>query len=231
MASPVTPVAPITYVKATDQQHMLFLFFPVKHEAKAEALEKVSQLQHHIMARSAAESGPDLRASTGVHFFMFYLLLDGHNPGLPVPSFQTFPGKHLLVVQSIYDADFAPYISSFVNVPAIAEGLDNILKIMDETGIPGVDPKGANSAYTILKNGGVAKDPAAFYCLLMRYNFADPTIPASIKSPLTNKYILGGTFPGLTVGKILQNYQDAESLWPSKPVEIEFGKSSKPNCP
>lgn len=223
--------SPVTYVKATEQQHMLFLFFPVKNGAKEEALEKVSQLQHHIMAHSAAAAGPDLRASTGVHFFFFYFLPDGHNPGLPVPSFQTFPGKHLLVVQSIYDADFAPYISSFVNVPAIAEGLDNILKIMDETGIPGVDPKGPNSAYAILKKGGVATDPAAFYCLLMRYNFADPTIPASTKSSLTNKYILGGTFPGLTVGKILQNYQDAETLWPFPPVEIEFAKSLKPNCP
>jgi hypothetical protein len=219
------------FVKATDQQHMLFLFFPIKKAHQAEAVEKVGELYHNIMAHAAAPSDPDLRASTGVHFFLFYILPDGQNPGLPVPSFQTFPGKHLLVVQSIYDADFAPYISSFVNVPKIAQGLDSILGLMDETGIPGVDPDGPNSANTILAKDGVAKNAAAFYCLLMRYNFADPTIPASTQALPGKKYFLGGTFPGLTVGKILQNYPDADTLWPFPPVDLKFGESLKPNCP
>lgn len=223
--------SPVTYVKATDQQHMLFLFFPLKKGVHAEAAEKVNQLSHHIMAHSgAAAAGPgDLRAATGVHFFLFYLLGDGQNPGLPVPSFQTFPGKNLLVVQSIYDADFGPYISSFVNVPAIAEGLNNILSLMDETGIPGVDPDGPTSANYILSHGKVEANAEAFYCLLMRYNFADPTIPASTH-PTSPKYVLGGTFPGLTIGKILQHYPDAETLWPFPPVKIEFAKSVKPTC-
>jgi hypothetical protein len=223
--------SPITYVKAADQQHMLFLFFPLKKSAKSEAVEKASHLQHLIMAHADAATAPgDLRASTGVHFFLFYHLSDGQNPGLPVPSFQTFPGKDLLVVQSIYDADFAPYISSFVNVPAIAQGLNGILMLMDENGIPGVDPKGPTSASFILANGGVEKNPAAFFCLLMRYNFADPTIPAATSSPKGQKYILGGTFPGLTIGKILQNYPNAAADWPFPPVEIEFAKSVKPTC-
>ena len=222
--------SPVTYVKAADQQHMLFLFFPLKKAVHTEAVEKVHHLYHNLMAHGEAQSGPDLRPSTGVHFFLFYLLPDGHNPGLPVPSFQSFPGKNLLVVQSLYDADFAPYISSFVNVPAIADGLNKILLLMDETGIPGVDPDGPTSANYILAHGGVEKNAAAFYCLLMRYNFADPTIPASTKASTTTKYILGGTFPGLTVGKILQNYPDAETLWPFPPGEIEFAKSIKPNC-
>src|ERR1700733_4935322 len=137
--------SPVTYVKAADQQHMLFLFFPLKKSAQSKAVEEVNQLYHHLMGHSAGATGPgDLRASTGVHFFLFYHLADGQNPGLPVPSFQSFPGKDLLVVQSIYDADFAPYISSFVNVPKIAKGLDSILGLMDETGIPGVDPDGPN---------------------------------------------------------------------------------------
>jgi len=221
--------SPITYVKAAEQQHMLFLFMPVKKAGLAQALTHAHELSHHITAAAPA-GGPDLRASTGVHFFLFYGLGDGQTPGLPVPSFQTFPGKNLLVVQSLYDADFAPYISSFVTVPAIAAGLNAILMAMDETGIPGVDPDGPTSAKFILANGGVEKNPAAFNCLLMRYNFADPTIPAAAKSSGHAKYTLGGTFPGLTIGKILQNYPDAETLWPFPPVTIEFAKSIKPNC-
>jgi len=221
--------SPVSYVKAADQQHMLFLFFPLKKSAQSEAVEKVNHLHHLIMANGDGEPG-DLRAATGVHFFLFYHLSDGQNPGLPVPSFQTFPGKDLLVVQSIYDADFAPYISSFVNVPAIAKGLNGILFLMDESGIPGVDPNGPTSANFILANGGVEKNPAAFFCLLMRYNFADPTIPAATKSSGKDKYILGGTFPGLTIGKILQNYPDADTIWPFPPVDIEFAKSVKPTC-
>jgi hypothetical protein len=219
---------PITYVKAAEQQHMLFLFLPVKKTGLTDALTSVHELHQQIQGVPSA--GPDLRASTGVHFFLFYGLGDGQTPGLPVPSFQTFPGKNLLVVQSLYDADFAPYISSFVNFPPIAAGLNEVLKAMDETGIPGVDPDGPTSAKFILANGGVVKNAAAFNCLLMRYNFADPTIPAAAKSPGPAKYTLGGTFPGLTIGKILEHYPDADTLWPFPPVDIEFAKSVKPTC-
>jgi hypothetical protein len=104
--------------------------------------------------------------------------------------------------------------------------------LMDETGIPGVDPNGPTSANFILKHGGVETNASAFYCMLMRYNLADPTQPASITPTPNAKYILGTNFPGLTVGKILQNYPNAQTLWPSPATEtpIGFGKSTSPVC-
>jgi hypothetical protein len=151
-------------------------------------------------------------------------------PALPVPSFQTAKGKDLLVVLSIYDADFGPYISAFTSNPAIAAGLDLILSLMDESGI--VQPTDPTSAAFILKHGGVAKNNTAFFKLLMRYNFADPTIPGAAKlppnTPANPKYQFGATFPGLTIGSILQNYPDAPQLWPLPPVDITFAKSTPP---
>jgi len=220
--------SPVTKVSAADEQHMLFLFFPLKKNTAKPALQHVHDLQH--ASKALLTAGPDPRALTGVHFFMFYHLPADTNPGLPVTSFQTMPGKDMLVVMSIYDADFAPYIGSFVNNPDIAKGLNLILSLMDETNIPGVDPNGPTSANYIMAHGGVVKNPAAFNCLLMRYNFADPTIAAGSSSP-TNKYNLGGTFPGLTIAKILQNYPDAETLWPLPAPTITFAPSFKPQCP
>ncbi|MGY4537124.1 hypothetical protein ACVW0P_001540 [Mucilaginibacter sp. UYNi724] len=216
---------PIKSIPAAEQQHMLFLFMPLKKKTSpAVVSQAISSLQTEI------KNITDPRAATGVHFFMFYHLLDGQapQPGLPVTSFQTMPGKDLLVVQSLYDADFAPYISSFVTNPVIAWGLDQIVNAMDETGIfPASDP---TSAISIKENGGVAQNPEAFNCLLMRYNFADPTIPASAKIPADTKYkyTLGVTFPGLTVGKVLQNYPDAPALWPFPPADITYEQSTPP---
>ncbi|MFD0763326.1 hypothetical protein ACFQZI_00580 [Mucilaginibacter lutimaris] len=216
-------VEPIKSIPAAEQQHMLLLFMPLKKQTPKETVTKaLTSIQTEMKNLS------DMRAATGVHFFMFYHLLDGQNPGLPVTSFQTMPGKDMLVVQSLYDADFAPYISSFVTNPVIAWGLNQIVDAMDEDDIvPASDP---TSAVSIKENGGVAENPDAFNCLLMRYNFADPTIPASAKTPKgTNyKYVLGFTFPGMTVGKILQNYTDAPALWPFPPVDITYEASTPP---
>jgi hypothetical protein len=219
--------SPITKISAAEQQHLLFLFLPIKAKKLAHALESVDNLQKAIKALPA--DGPDLRAATGVHFFIFYSLANGKTPGLPVPSFQTMPGKDLLVVQSIYDADFAPYISSFVTNPFIAAGLNQILESMDESDIPGVDPNGPTSANFILANGKVEKNPDAFNCLLMRYNFGDPTLAASSNAPGA-KYTFGTNFPGLTIGKILKNYPDAKTIWPAPLGKIEFATSVKPIC-
>ncbi|MES2265656.1 MAG: hypothetical protein V4520_02770 [Bacteroidota bacterium] len=216
---------PIQSVPAAEQQHMLLLFMPLKKQTPKEAVTKaLTSIQAEIKSLS------DMRANTGVHFFMFYHLLDGQKPqpALPVASFQTMPGKDLLVVQSLYDADFAPYISSFVTNELIAGALNGIVDAMDEDGIfPASDP---TSAFSISKGGGVAENPDAFNCLLMRYNFADPTIPASAIPPANtnNKYTLGFTFPGLTVGKILQNYPNAPVLWPFPPTNITYEPSTPP---
>ncbi|MBB5395744.1 hypothetical protein [Mucilaginibacter sp. AK015] len=216
--------SPITSIPAAEQQHMLFLFLPLESKASTEVAKSIASLNAEIKGNA------DLRAATGVHFFMIYHLEDGKKPQpeLPVTSFQTMPGKDLLVVQSIYDADFAPYIESFVTNPIIAIGLNGIVNAMDETGI--MDPNDPTSAAFIKNNGGVAANPDGFNCLLMRYNFGDPTLPAMAKIPLPSKakYVFSGTFPGLTVGKILQNYTDAETLWPATPVDIHFEPSTPP---
>jgi hypothetical protein len=219
---------PITYVAAPEQQHMLFMFLPIVKGTLKKGLASVAELSN--ASKTVAVGSGDLRASTGVHFSFFYGLSADEvpNPVLPVPSFQTAKGKDLLVVQALYDADFGPYISAFVNVPAIAEALNGILYIADESGI--VEDTDPTSAVFMRNNGGVAANADSFNCFLMRYNFADPTIPASLKPVAGQKYILSGTLPGLTVGKILEKYPDAKTLWPSPAVDIAFGQSIPPIC-
>ena len=214
---------PITTLTAREQQHMLLLFMPMKKFGGAKALQTVSELQLKL-----TEKAKDNRAATGVHFSMFYYLPAGTTPKLPVPSFQTAEGKDLLVVQALYDADFKPYIDSFVNDTDIAGGLNFILEHMDESGI--VKDTDPTSAKYIIDNGKVEENPNEFYCLLMRYNFADPTIPAAAKITSLNKYLLTHTFPGLTIEKILDNYPNARELWPSKAPAINFAESKKPVC-
>ncbi|MEB0260315.1 MULTISPECIES: hypothetical protein [unclassified Mucilaginibacter] len=215
---------PIKSIPAAEEQHMLLLFLPLKKKTNETVAKAVATLN------AEAKAGNDLRAATGVHYFMIYHLADGQKPlpALPVTSFQTMPGKDMLVVLSIYDADFAPYIASFVTNPVIAFGLNAIVNAMDETGI--MDPEDPRSAAYIKDNGGVAANPDAFNCLLMRYNFGDPTVPAAAKIPANSnyKYVLSATFPGLTVGKILQNYPNAEALWPSTAVDIQYEPSTPP---
>ena len=212
---------------------MLFLFFPLKKGALGGALKSAHELTNTPRTEAAVVGGGvDPRVATGVHFFMFYGLPadTAPNPPLPVPSFTTAPGKDLLVVVSIYDRDFSPYISAFTSNPTIAAGLDGILHLMDETGI--ISPTDPTSAAFIEAHGGVAKNNAGFLSLLMRYNFADPTIPAANKFPVNTphnaKYLLGATFPGLTVASILQNYPAAETLWPLPAPEITFAASAPP---
>lgn len=223
---------PITLVAAPQQQHMLFLFLPIKKGFFKKAVEAVNELSNLSKAVTTGSPGPgDIRAATGVHFSFFYGLPADTTPvpALPVTSFQTEKGKDLLVVQALYDADFAPYISAFVNVPAIAAGLNFVLSIADESGI--IDPENPTSAAYISANGGVVTNPDAFNCFLMRYNFADPTLPASLKpTRAVQKYLFQGTFPGLTVGNILQNYPDANILWPFPAVDITFPPSTAPDC-
>lgn len=228
---------PMTSLAAPAEQHMLFLFFPLKKGSLPQALEgaRTSFGAQPTLASCQAESaadGIDPRVQTGVHFFMFYGLPADTTPqpSLPVPSFQTSPGKDLLVVISLYDADFGPYISAFTSQPPIAQGLDTILSLMDESGL--VEPSDPSSAAFILAHGGVAKNNSSFLTLLMRYNFADPTIPGAnvfpVNTPASPKYLLGATFPGLTVGAILQNYPQAESLWPLPAPAIQFSPSTPP---
>lgn len=222
------PPSPISFVAASEQQHMLFMFLPILKGTLEKGLASVNELSN--VSKTLTVTPGDLRASTGVHFAFFYGLSADQvpNPALPVPSFQTAKGKDLLVVQALYDADFAPYISAFVNVPAIALALDAILHIADESGI--VEDTDPTSAVYMRNNGGVAGNADSFNCFLMRYNFADPTIPASLKPAKGQKYILNGTFPGLTVGKILERYPDAQTLWPSPATEINFAQSVAPIC-
>jgi hypothetical protein len=211
---------PITTLQPSEQQHMLLLFLPVFKGLAGALAENTNNLL------SASNGGPDLRPATGVHFFMFHGVADGAASSLPVPTFQSAAGKDMFVVLSIYDAPFTPYISAFTSNTAIAAGLDLVLKAMDESGI--VEPTDPTSAVYIQANGGVFKNSANFISLLMRYNFADPTIPAAtgatgIANPQPNpKYFLGATFPGLTAGAILQNYPNALPLWPQDSVPITF---------
>ncbi len=224
---------PITALPASAAQHMLLLFMPLKKGTIPQGLKSANTAFGPPPPAEAAvqANGIDPRVSTGVHFAMFYgLPADTRPAGLPVPSFATAPGKDLLVVQSFYDADFGPYISSFTSNPGIALGLNGILSVMDETGI--VEPKDPTSAAFILGHGGVAKNNTSFLKLLMRYNFADPTIPAAaafpINTPAKPKYVLTATFPGMTVGQTLQNYTDAASLWPLPAPNIQFEPSVPP---
>jgi hypothetical protein len=191
---------------------MLFLFVPLKHNE--ETASKVSAFVSAV--------GPDLRATTGVHFFMIYHLAAGATPPLPVPSFSTAAGKDALIVLSIYDADFEPYISAFFADPNIVAGLNFLMSAMDESGI--IAPTDPSSAEYIFSHKGVVANAQGFYKLLMRYNFADPTIPATGPGGVQNppetpwKYTLGTNFPGLTVGMTLKKnggYPNALELWPA----------------
>jgi hypothetical protein len=214
---------PITSLSAPEQQHMLFLFLPMQSGS-----EKVVQSLNETRLK-LAETPMDNRRDTGVHFSMFYYLPAGQTPpDLKVKSFQTEEGKGLFVVQALYDADFKPYIDSFLENEFIAYFLNKVLENMDESGI--VDDSDPTSANYILNNGKVQGNPNEFYCLLMRYNFGDPTLPAAAKTTKIGKYLLTYTFPGLTVSNILDNYPDAEKLWPTTPVAIDFAESEKPVC-
>src|SRR4051812_43135468 len=102
----------VTAVAAADQQHLLLLFIPLKKGKLAEATAAAQELQ-----QQHAATPPDIRAATGVHYFMICPIADGAKSTIPVTSFQTMPGKDMLLVMSLYDADFAPYISAFVTVP------------------------------------------------------------------------------------------------------------------
>ncbi len=211
---------PITILQPSAQQHMLLLFLPVIKGAAGLLAQSTNALL------SAPEAGPDLRAAAGVHFFMVTAVANGAASTLPVPTFQAAEGKDLFVVLSIYDAPFTPYISAFTSNVFIAAGLDKVLEALDETGI--IAPTDQTSAAYILAHGGVFKNSANFIKLLLRYNFADPTIPAAtgkaaIANPQPNpKYFLGATFPGLTIGSILQSYPQAAELWPQNSVPITY---------
>jgi hypothetical protein len=221
------PVPAIKSIPRAQQQHMLFLFVPLKSEPAT-----AGKITAFVNA-----AGPDLRATTGVHFFMIHHLKAGTTPPLPVPSFTTAPGKDALIVLSIYDADFEPYISAFFADDKIVGGLNFLMAAMDETDI--IKPTDTSSADYIFHNGGVAKNAQGFYKLLMRYNFADPTIPAVGPGGVANtpapqwKYFLGTNFPGLTVGMTLKKnggYPNAHELWPAPGLApaIEFEPSIPP---
>jgi len=226
----------ITYVGTADQQHMLFLFLPIKHGKFKQALEG-AHLLHHAIKTAANDPGPDMRAQTGVHFFMFYAVQASSKSKLPVTTFQAMPDKDLLVVQAIYDGEFTDYIGSFVQQKAIEDGLNLIVSVMDESNIPGIDAEGPNSANFIKGHLGVKSNPDAFNCLLMNYNFADPTLAGKAYTPLdqlTNP-LFGATFPGLSVSNILTNYSvdgvTGVELWPFPPeTKVKYPQSSKPDC-
>jgi hypothetical protein len=229
-----TPQTAINCVDLPNQQHLLFLFFPLKKGALQAALEQMHGLVGSV--KTATTAPQDNRAATGVHYFMFYGVEAGSKSTLPVPSFQTAEGKDLLVVMSIYDSDFTPYISAFTGNPLIAAGLDAVVGAMDESGIKIDDPHTSAEYIGRKGGGGVAKNSAEFIQLLMRYNFSDPTIPGSnsfpVNTPAHPKFIFGATFPGLTVGSILQNYTDenntpATTLYPFPPVPITFTAATK----
>jgi len=231
--------APITSLLQAEEQHMLMLFLPVRSEGLQSAIESVGKVF------GTAGPGTDLRPSQGVHFFMLYHMPAGASSPIIVPTFQTAPAfagkaKDLLLVLSIYDADFEPYIGSFLTDPAIVGKLNTLLAEMDEDGL-GIAPDDPASAANILANGGVEKNAEAFFQLLMRYNFADPTVPATGPGGSTNpqpapRYTLGATFPGLTIAKILDpatGYPAAGSLWPSRegtppPPAITYEPSTPP---
>ncbi|MCC9017884.1 hypothetical protein [Flavobacterium lipolyticum] len=215
-------------VPITEQQHLLFLFLPLKKGLLAEAI-KAAQLIREAAAPATAPSG-DLRKTTGVHYFTIYAQEDGKpTPGIPVPGFQSFPGKDVMVVMSIYDGQFDAYINAFFEIEAVVNGLNGLLHLIDETGIPGVDPDGPTSAKHIIKKKGVKKNAAAFFCFLMRYNFGDPVFSAGDKN---GKYTFGTNFPGLTVAKIIDKYPKASEIWPPAPSDVtySFPKAQKPDC-
>ena len=237
-------VSPITHISAPDEQHLLFLCLPLKSGTPDESdpMPAITAL----FAGRQFEGGPDPdpRPATGVHFFMATLLLAGvpQTPPPPFPVFQLPPPnpvtgapRHMAVVMSIYDNDFGPYIGAFTKSEDFAKTLDkDVLKNLDETGF--VEPTDPTSAAFILAHGGTFAQPTAFVQLLMRYNWADPTIPAAtnigkIKNPNPMwKYFLGATFPGMTNTKLLSasGYPNAAELWPIDGPVIDYAPSIPP---
>ena len=232
-------VLPITQLSAPEEQHLLLLFLPLRTGTPSSAV--VPSL--NTLFSGKALDGPDPRYSTGVHFYMTYAQTAGEKtpgPPPPFPAFQLPPPnpetnapRDLAVVLSIYDADFAPYIEAFTTDPGFAATLDATLLVsLDETGF--VSPDDPTSAAWILANGGVFNNQDAFLALLMRYNWADPTIPAAttasaIAQPNPDwKYFLGATFPGQTAGLLLDNYPNAAQLWPNPGVTIDYAPSAAP---
>ena len=217
----------VVSVPVTDQQHMLFLFVPIKKGHFGHAAAAVEKLHSHAKALKAA-AGPDLRKTTGVHYFFTYPQAGGvPTPGIPVPGFTAFPGKDVLVVMSIYDGQFDTYIKAFFDIPEIVIGLNLLLTLMDESGLPPFDP--TTSAAYIHENGGVVANAAAFYCMLMRYNFGDPVLSAGAKG---GKYVFGTNFPGLTVADIIDKYPGAAESWPPTPGQVTytFPPAKIPDC-
>jgi hypothetical protein len=226
MSTQVVP--PIKKIPAANQQHMLLLFLPMHPAKTSDAETSFHQLFAAAAAPAAAPS--DNRALTGVHFFMIYPMRADAESRIVVPTFTAAPPgtkgkKDLLVVLSIYDADFDPYISAFLADPIIVYALNGIVDSMDESGIePDSD---TSSAVYIKANKGVANNANGFFKLLMRYNFADPTVPAVGPGGVENPpkppnppwpYTLAATFPGLTVGMMLNpvsGYPNALQLWPA----------------
>jgi hypothetical protein len=236
-------VSPITSISAPDQQHLLFLCLPLKTGTSTanDPMPAINALFSGQPGDAASDADP--RPATGVHFYMAYVLRHGDKPTTPppFPVFQVPPpnpeGKprDLAIVMSIYDADFGPYIGAFTRSPAFSALLDEtVLKNLDEGGF--ADPNKPPSAQWILKHGGTFANQTAFVQLLMRYNWADPTIPAAtnlgtIKTPNPKwKYFLGATFPGMTNTKILgaNGYPNAAELWPTKNVVIDYARSIPP---
>ena len=200
-----------TSTPADKRQHMLLLFLPLKKNAFAELAEE----------RGTNNKPLDLRATTGVHFAMFHYVPEGAPSFLPVPTFQSAPGKDLLVALALYDADFEPYISAFTVHPEVARELDLLLSALDETGIVADDDP--TSAASILARGGVGQNNEQFIQLLLRYNFGDPNLSGAAGDALilpagSQRYSFHATFPGLTVGDVIANYPNADKLWPWPPV-------------
>jgi hypothetical protein len=243
------PVSPIDRLSAPEEQHLLFLFLPLARKKKpAAASESESEPMGalHALFSGSLPNAPDPRVATGVHFYMAYLLAAGaeQEPPPPFPVFQPPPPnpetgapRDLAVVMSIYDADFGPYIKAFTDNQLFAAVLDkSLLENLDETGL--VDPSLPSTAKNILQNGGTHAQPTAFITLLMRYNWADPTIPAAtnlgtIKNPNPKwKYFLGATFPGLTNMRLLKpsgGYPNIDQLWPFPGGVIDYAPSFPPD--
>ena len=231
-------VLPITQLSAPEEQHLLLLFLPLRTGTSSSAV--VPSL--NTLFSGKALDAPDPRYSTGVHFYMVYSLKAGETTSapppfaafqLPPPNPETYAPRDLAVVLSIYDADFAPYIEAFTTDPVFAATLDaTLLANLDETGF--VSPDDPTSAAWILAHGGTFNNQDAFLALLMRYNWADPTIPAATTASAIAhpnpawKYFLGATFPGQTTGALLDNYPNAAQLWPNPGVTIDYAPSAAP---
>ena len=224
-------VAPVARVIAADQQHLLLLFIPLINGKNMEALGAAIQAfgTQRTGTVSPLPEGTDPRPLTGVHFFMIHIMPAGSASlpmpiaGASVPMFQTAGDKDMLLVMSIYDGDFGPYIGAFFSLPPVVDGLNRLMFLMDESGL--VEPTDPSSAISIRENGGVVENSDEFLTLLRRYNFADGQLPGAlgpVNTPAKPKYFLGATFPGLTIGKLLSNYPKLDQLYPISGPAIKF---------